>query len=101
MKQIINGKTYNTETAERLASDSYLYESDFRHWCEALYRKKTGEFFLSGSGGPMSHYSVSLGNNSWGGGSAITPLSEQQAKNWMEKHGSVNQYENVFGVCPE
>ena len=52
MKQIINGKKYDTETAERLAcEDAGLPVNDFAYWCEELYRKKTGEFFLHGEGG--------------------------------------------------
>ena len=49
MKKIINGKKYDTETAEyvdRWSND--LCHSDV-HWCsEELYRKKTSEFFLYG-----------------------------------------------------
>ena len=49
MKKIINNKMYNTETATEVASyDNGCYLSDFRHFREELYRKRTGEFFLYG-----------------------------------------------------
>ena len=55
MKKIINGKLYDTETA-KLIGRSYHGEGprDFRHYSEELYRKRTGEYFLYGEGGPMS-----------------------------------------------
>lgn len=46
MKKIINGKMYNTETAEFIDSYESGYPKDFAYVYEALYRKKTGEFFL-------------------------------------------------------
>jgi len=54
MKKIINGKRYDTETAQLIGSASYSNRTDFRFWSEELYRKKTGEFFLYGEGGPAS-----------------------------------------------
>ena len=51
MKKIINGKTYNTETAKKLANwDNEIYGS-FDSIEETLYQKRTGEFFLAGEGG--------------------------------------------------
>ena len=62
MKKIINGKKYDTDTAQELASwDNGGGWRDFHHCEETLYRKKTGEFFLFGEGGPMTKYAVSTG----------------------------------------
>lgn len=61
----------------RFAGESYR---DFRYVEETLYRKRTGEFFLFGQGGPASKYAVSTGLNSWSGGSKIIPLSVAEAK---------------------
>jgi len=49
MKQIINGKKYDTDTAEHLAT-AHCTENpnDFGYWRERLYLKKTGEYFLRG-----------------------------------------------------
>lgn len=51
MKQIINGKMYNTETATEIATRSNGC-TGWEYLEETLYRKKNGEFFLCGSGGP-------------------------------------------------
>lgn len=56
MKKIINKKTYDTETAKPVCTYSYVFAGDFRKVTETLYRKKTGEYFLHGIGGPASKY---------------------------------------------
>src|SRR5690606_40408270 len=75
MKKIINGKRYDTETAQFIGSASYSNRTDFRFWSEELYRKKTGEFFLYGEGGPASKYGRKIEQNTWSGGEQIIPLT--------------------------
>ena len=60
MKQVINGKFYNTETAQEICSYQYGYPRDFDYILEELYRKKNGEFFLHTCGGPASRYHRTL-----------------------------------------
>ena len=75
MKKIINGILYNTETAKELAEWSNgLSSSDFSNETETLYRKKNGQLFLYGSGGPLSEYAVSY-MQSWTSGEDIKPLT--------------------------
>lgn len=102
MKQIINGKKYNTETAKEMGcwSNNYSY-GDFNYCRESLYRKKTGEYFLYGVGGAMSKYSQSCGQNSWSGGEKIMPMTESEAKRWAEKHLTADEYEEIFGEVEE
>ena len=101
MKKIINHKMYNTETAERLASSSngYGYD-DFRYMEEQLYRKKTGEFFLYGEGGALSCYRRRYGNNSIGG-EDIFPLTEDEAKAWVEENCNADIYIQIWGEVEE
>lgn len=52
-KDNINGVAYNTKIAETIArngSGREVSHSDERWLNETLYRKKSGEFFLYGSG---------------------------------------------------
>lgn len=56
MKKVINNKTYDTKTAKPVGVYTYVFAGDFRKVTETLYRKKTGEFFLHGVGGPASRY---------------------------------------------
>jgi len=84
MKRIIDGKTYNTETAEEIANWCNDFSSnDFRSCVESLFLTKKGAFFICGSGGAMSSWSRSNGNGSYGG-DGIKVLSNQEALNWCE-----------------
>lgn len=102
MKKIINGKLYDTETASCVGSWSNNYSPrDFQSVQEDLYRKRTGEFFLYGEGGPASKYAVSVGGNSWSGGAKIIPLTVEQAREWAEKHLDADEYQEIFGEVVE
>ena len=101
MKKIINGKMYNTETAKELGYDSYSNSRDFNYWCETLYQKRTGEFFLHGEGGANSKYAEMVDMNCWCGGERIFPLTMEQAKHWAERHLSADEYEDIFGEVEE
>lgn len=102
MKKIINGKIYNTETAEYIACfDNGLPHNDFNYYYEELYRKKTGEFFLSGEGGASSPYCEYLGDGWRGYGYDIVPLELYEAKEWAERHVSADRYIEIFGEAEE
>ena len=98
MKKIINGKRYDTSTATAVAEwENIPYVTDFSYFCETLYRKRTGEYFIYGHGNAASKYSKSEGNNTWTGGSAIIPLSYDAACKWGEEHMDADEYEAEFG----
>lgn len=100
MKKIINGKKYDTDTAKWVGGYSNG-QIGFGHCEEDLYRKKTGEFFLYGDGGPMSKYAKWTDCNTCGGGTDIIPLTEYEAKEWVEKHLDADDYEAIFGEVDE
>lgn len=102
MKKIINGKKYDTETARVIGSyDNNMNYSDFRWYEETLYRKKNGEFFMYGEGGGLSRYRTCLSNNSFCEGCGIIPMTEDDAKAWVEKHLSYEDYVRIFGEPDE
>lgn len=102
MKKIINGKVYDTETAKECGRWSNMEDyGNFSQFSETLYRKKTGEFFLYGEGGPMTKYAVAEGSNSWRGGSRIMPMSFHEARAWSEEHLDSDEYEAIFGAVAE
>ena len=102
MKKIIKGKMYDTETAQEIG---YRYHGegprDFRHYSEKLFRKRTGEYFLYGEGGPMSRYSVSCGQNQWSGGEKIIPMDYKAAREWAEENLDADEYQEEFGPVSE
>lgn len=101
MKRIINGKKYDTETAVYICGYEYGTKRDFYHIEESLYRKKNGEFFMYGYGGPGTKYKVYSGTNSFGGSEKIEPFTESEAKEFIEKYGDVEIYEKLFGEVEE
>lgn len=101
-KKIIDRKMYDTTTAEAVGSYSNTpYQSDFQHYSETLYRKRTGEFFLYGEGGAMSPYREEIRYNEWGNGDSIIPMSEDDAKHWAETHLTGEEYVEIFGPVEE
>lgn len=98
MKKIISGKLYDTDTARKVSSwDNGFSYSDFNYAEEALFRKRTGEYFLFGEGGPNTKYARRVDSNSWSSGSEIVPLSFDDARLWAEKHMDADSYMREFG----
>lgn len=102
MKKIINGKKYDTDTAQELGTYEYGLPGDYRYFNEMLYCKKNGEYFLYGEGGPASKYAApaqEIGTTV--NGKDIVPLTVDSAKKWAEKHLEVDEYEDIFGEVSE
>jgi len=95
MRQIINGKKYDTETANYFgACEVTNVKCGFRE-CIALFRKKDGEYFLYSylkELGWIGDSTVSLG---------ISPLTDEKAKKFAEGYLSVQRYEAIFGAVQE
>lgn len=101
MKKIINGKKYDTNTAEKVFGWHYGRPGDHDYVHEELYRKKNGDFFLFGEGGANSEYGVWVDNSHLTDSCNIVPLSVEEAKKWAEKHISAEKYEEIFGEVEE
>jgi hypothetical protein len=91
MKKIVNGLRYDTEKAVEIGSYDNIGHgcdsiSDFRYWNATLYRTpRSGRYFLAGEGGAMSRFSQSVGQNSWGRGSDLIPMTREEALAWAEQ----------------
>ena len=86
MKEVrIDGKRYNINTAEFIASwDNDLPYMDFGYLKETLYRKRTGEFFLYGEGGARTKYGrVDDDGRTYIGSENIIPLTDAEARTWL------------------
>ena len=98
MKRIVYGKRYDTETATEVASTSWGNRGDFEHFEESLYRTPRGNWFAAGWGGPRSRYAEQVEQNTWSGGQGLRPLTEPEAKEWLEEHGKTEELEQHFGT---
>jgi len=90
-KRILDGKTYNTETATQIAG----FATDHGP-CEAgnyLYQTRFGAFF---------QYTF-LDGMQEDDHDTITPLTAEQARHWLETNQSYNPdlIERLFGEMPE
>lgn len=102
MKKYINKKLYDTGSAKKCGEyEPNPYRSDFSWYCETLYQKKTGEYFLHGDGNAASKYSKSCGLNEWCGTEIIRPLTYEEAQEWAEKHLDGDEYIRIFGEPEE
>lgn len=83
MKKIIDGKIYNTETANEIEEwNNGFGGGDFRYCYETLYQSKKGVFFLYGRGGALSKYAETYGNMKTEN-SEIIVMTEKEAFCWL------------------
>jgi len=89
MKQIINRKVYDTETAEQIANHgSIADQGDFYALAETLYKNTSGEYFLHCQGGAATRYAEQT-NNGTTYGEEIQVLTKKEALDWCEER-SIN-----------
>jgi len=98
MKKIINGISYDTDTADEVVYHSHGHRSDFHYIEEILYRTKKGNFFLVGKGGASTRYARTVSQNCWCGGTGWEILSTREALAFCESHGDVEIIEKYFSV---
>jgi hypothetical protein len=82
MKRIIGGKTYNTETATRVAEVDYWGGDNF----DELYQTRFGAYFRYSGDEDQA---------------ALVPLTPSEAQEWMERGGEIDLIEKHFGIQPE
>lgn len=93
MKQIINGKKYDTDTATYVGMRDWWDDSVNATQLEKFYLKNTGELFRHDDK-----------RTTWGNiydYEKIIPLTLEEAKYQLEEHLSVEKYEELFGVVEE
>ena len=95
MKKTIEGKRYDTDTAECIAKVSKGNWNDFHHVSEQLYKTERGAWFIHGEGGPKTGYSESNGYST-SGGEAIFIVTEEEAFEWLQKHDKNDEIDEHF-----
>jgi hypothetical protein len=80
MKQIIDGLTYNTDTARELCElPCSAYNGDFAHHNTSLYMTKKGAFFLSGHG--------------------VETVNKLEARAFLESADEIDTLEELFDIA--
>lgn len=99
MLKIINGKRYNTETAEKLCDlPCEVRQSEIGWHKTELYLTANGAFFLAGKGNAWSMWDQSAPGSS-GPGEGIRPVGDDEARSFLEAAGKVHQIERLFTVA--
>ncbi|WP_427914797.1 hypothetical protein ACPWT1_07760 [Ramlibacter sp. MMS24-I3-19] len=88
MKRVIDGRTYNPDTAELIVT-RYLSEINKFDWEETgLYRARSGKLFVAGEGGPRSQWREHDElDNSTSGGDGLRVVSREEAAEFMLSAG--------------
>ncbi len=101
MKKVIDGKLYDTETAESLCDVSPSHaRTDFCYENTLLYRTKRGTYFIAGKGGARSRWAQSVPNGTIDG-SGMQIINKEEARFLVETCCTVEEYEGVFGPLEE
>lgn len=96
MRRIIGGRIYDTAKADLIASwESPHNRGDFHWHCERLYRTSKGALFLHGEGGASSPWAEACPDGR-GYGEDLRALDQDEAREWLERHGSADDYEKCF-----
>ncbi|MCK6574668.1 hypothetical protein L6V77_26645 [Myxococcota bacterium] len=96
MRQVINRKVFDTETATMIDEWSNGFtSSDFHYVWEGLFQTKAGAFFVAWKGGPMSEYSVKKGNE-FSGSRGIKLVDRDGAYQWCEDRTRFEVIERHF-----
>lgn len=104
MKKVINGKMYNTETANLIKRISEGTYGNWDYADEELYRKRNGEFFICFTGRTQSACMVCSTertllphiNDTY-----FYPITRDFARTWAEENLDGNEYESIFGEIEE
>ena len=96
MRKIINHKLYDTKKATLIAKwDNGYPFNDFHNCREELYITKKGNYFIYGTGGPLSKYAVSFGNTT-SGSEDIKSASREDAIEWCLESQRPDVIEKYF-----
>ena len=102
MKRVINGKVYDTDKAELIATVDhknikYGFSNDAPHETQSFYRKKTGEFFVYAPHGSLMARNIFQHDYDRYASGGFFPLTYQQAQKWAEHELSAEKWEEIFG----
>lgn len=91
MKRILNGKTYNTETAKFICEER-CYSNGNWSLSRDLYKTNKGVYF----------FAVQFNRNDiWAGKDRIELSTEKEAKMFCEEHGNPDEYIAEWGEPDE
>ncbi|MFW8596971.1 hypothetical protein ACOJBZ_02560 [Enterococcus innesii] len=101
MKKIIEGKSYNTETATLIAEFRIGNRSDAKGIEEEVYQTKKGQYFMYFGGGALTEYREEVSPRNYSDNEDIKLITEKEAKKFAMKHLDADEFEDIFGEVEE
>jgi hypothetical protein len=100
MKHYIEKKAYDEATAELIHEfESRLPRDNFRWVHEQLFKAESGQYFVVGEGGPLSHYAATEDERNWSWGRDAYLLSPEEALDWLlSREAKVEVIEEHFSL---
>ena len=98
MKAIINGFRYDTDKAIEIGSREHgEIVTNLDYWEATLYvTKRAHRYFLAGTGGAMTTWARSTGQNETSGGEGIRVMTKAEALAWAEQYLEPEEIEAGF-----
>lgn len=98
MIRIVDGRRYNTDTAEELCilPHGRGYPGDFGYENTSLFRTQKGAFFLAGEGGALTRWARPAIGDGTIGGEGILPIDPEEALRHLEEAGASEAIEEYF-----
>ncbi len=103
IRRVIDGKLYNTETAEFVCDMSGPYNRGDFNWDQTyLYRSPKGQFFVAGEGHASSRWGRPVGDGRYPG-NGLFLVTDEGARTIAEKHcgNDVGTFTRFFGEPEE
>jgi hypothetical protein len=98
MRRSIDGKVYDTNTAEIICDISEGRIGEFDEVNAGLYVTKKGAYFIEGYGGATTRFKKqSVDKSGWVGSNALIPISLEEARTYCEKFAP-DEVEEYFKV---
>jgi hypothetical protein len=96
MQKLVEGKLYDTEKAQEVATWSNGCPTDFGHSKETLYQTPNGNFFLRGRGGPRSKYAQPAPGGGHTGGKDLIVVPEEEAFQLLQQNNKIEATKTHF-----
>lgn len=97
MRRTIDGVIYNTKDSISLGKfNAGFPRSDIRWYTEELFRTKTSNYFLYGTGGPASPYASCNEIGIYSDGEKIIPMSQEKVIIWANEYLPDYELEKLY-----
>ena len=86
MYKVIDGITYDTRTAKRIAFYEFSSIGYYEWVYKVLFQTPDGNYFTYETGGCCTEYAVKVGNKMVGAHYHIFPANNEEAKRFLERY---------------